>query len=1093
MVSSQTTGCLEPEVLAAYVDHGLSLAERSRVEAHLASCPHCIAMVAGVVRTVEAVSAFLPVSDVAVETPSRSDRRLVAGMLTAAAAVFVVLAAPSLVRPWLDRDTGLVSLADSVEGERSVLGRLTGGFPHAPLGVPSAGGQGGRAAEADRIVLIAGKIRESFGERETPSRLHALGVEQLLAGRYDDAAASLLAAAREQPNNARYVSDVATVQLERARRGLRPDDLPRALASADRARRLDPTLREAWFNRALAATALSLNDLAKQAWTEYLARDSASPWATEARTRLEQLSKPSAAAVWASVEQRLHGNITSVVADEAVRTQMTEARKFVETDLLPKWAAAVDAGRDASRELENVRNMADAFARVAGDNLYRDAVAAIDRSGTGDKLHALARAHSVYATAASLFAADRFAEAGPGMAAARAQLKAAGSAFAIRPTLDLGAIAYVQSNYVNAIIGLEEVHSAATANGYAYVGGRAKWFLGLVAFAQGRLADAQANYEDALATFERMGDAEQVAAAHPLLASLYFYLGDSAAEWRHRTASLQGLSISRSARFKFGLLATAAFSVRAESPETALSIYELAVANARESGRDAAVVEALAQRSVPLLALGRASEAERDLEEARRHLRNLPDESHRRLLELPVLAAESDLARSRNPAAAAAAATRAIETSDQRGDRTRLPQLYLRLAKANIVWGNHSDAEAALNKGIEAFDTQRASLVDEGRIAATDESWQLFETSVQLSIRKGDYPRAFAMAERARARTLAEARRMPERSLGDVQRALAPEQAVVALSQFDDELAVWVIRHDKTDVLMRPISRLDAQKLVARQQAEIWHGSETPVAGRDLYNEILRPIGIRLRGASRLVIVPDATYEDAAFAALWDGSRQRFLVEDVTLSLAPSVGALVTALQATPAIARAGRPMIMGGPDRTADADAIAALYPEPTLVTGSSATRTRLFSEAPGHSVVHLSVATARNASYPLLSRVRLVDERGRRHSGDVLGHEIAARSMPDTNLVVIDEVEVTSANRGEGTLNLARAFMAAGVPAVVGTLPGADETATRDLMVGFHRRLASGMSAAEALTDLQRNVLQSNGRRLGAWSALVLYGSDR
>ena len=156
------------------------------------------------------------------------------------------------MRPWLERDAGLVSLVDSVGEQRSVLGRLTGGFPHAPLGVPSAGGQDGRAAETDRVLLTAGKIRESFGELETPSRLHALGVSQLLAGRYDDAAQSLLAASREQPANARYLSDVAAVQLERARLGLRPDDLPRALAAADRARRLDPSLNEAWFNRALA-------------------------------------------------------------------------------------------------------------------------------------------------------------------------------------------------------------------------------------------------------------------------------------------------------------------------------------------------------------------------------------------------------------------------------------------------------------------------------------------------------------------------------------------------------------------------------------------------------------------------------------------------------------------------------------------------------------------------------------------------------------------------------------------------------------------------------------------------------------------------
>jgi CHAT domain-containing protein/tetratricopeptide (TPR) repeat protein len=737
--------------------------------------------------------------------------------------------------------------------------------------------------------------------------------------------------------------------------------------------------------------------------------------------------------------------------------------------------------------------MADAFARVAGDSLYRDTVAAIDRAGNGEAARALAHGHALYAGAAALFAEDRFADAAPGMAASRTQLVSSGSPYAIRPMLDLGAIAYVRSNYEGATSALGEVRSVATANGYAYVSGRAAWFQGLIAFAQGRLAEAEANYEDTLSTFERMGDAEQVAAAHPLLASLYFHLGDTAGEWRHRTAALAGLSISRSARFKHGLMLTAAMSVRAQSPETALSMYDSVIAHAREWGRDAAVVDGLARRSATLMALGRTPEAERDLAEARVRLRNVPDESFRRLFELPVLAAESDHARHQNPAMAVAAATRAIETIEQRGDRTRLPQFYLRLAKANIVWGHHADAEAALAKGIKAFDEQRASLVDEGRIAANDESWQLFETSVQLSIKKGDYPRAFAMGERARARTLAEARRMPERSLGDVQRALAPEHAVVALSQFDNELAVWVIRRDQTDVVMRPITRLDAQRLVARQQDEIWHGSDKPVASRDLYNEILRPIGARLQGASRLVIIPDATYEDAAFASLWDSSRRRFLVEDVTLSLAPSVGALVTALAAAPSNTRVNEPMVLGGPDQTADADAIAALYPAPTLVTGSSATRTRLLAEAPGHSVVHLSVATARNAAYPLLSRVLLADERGRRHSGDVLGQEIAARSMPRTKLVVIDEVEAAGANRGEGTLSLARAFMAAGVPAVVGTLPGADETATRDLMVGFHRRLASGMSAAEALTELQRNVLQSNGRRLGAWSALVMYGSDR
>ena len=76
---------------------------------------------------------------------------------------------------------------------------------------------------------------------------------------------------------------------------------------------------------------------------------------------------------------------------------------------------------------------------------------------------------------------------------------------------------------------------------------------------------------------------------------------------------------------------------------------------------------------------------------------------------------------------------------------------------------------------------------------------------------------------------------------------------------------------------------------------------------------------------------------------------------------------------------------------------------------------------------------------------------------------------------------------------MSLARAFMTAGVPAVVGTLPGADENATRDLMIAFHREMSTGVSAEQALQTVQRNAIQQNGRRLGAWSALVLYGSDR
>ena len=810
-------------------------------------------------------------------------------MLAAAAAVLVVLLTPSLVRPWLDGDAGLVNLV-GVSEQRSVLGRLTGGFPHTPLGEPSAGGQGGRAAETDRILLTTAKIRESFGERETPSRLHDLGVSQLLAGDLDAAAQALLAASREQPANARYLNDVAAVQLERARRGVRPDDLPRALASADRARRLDPSLTEAWFNRALAYSALSLTSRAKTAWADYLERDSSSEWAVEARARLAEVSSPTAATAWLLLEPRLTGDIDSALAGEAVRTNLTEARNKLENDVLPAWAAAVEAGRDGALELERLRAMADAFARIAGDQIYSDTVTAIERAGRRGTTRTLAVAHRQYAEAARAFAADSFPAAVTGFEASLPGFRSGDSPFAVRALVELGAVANITGNGPKAVALLQEGLASARRGGYAFAAARASWFLGLAAFSRGELGAVQTYYEDTLAAFEQMGDTEQAAAAHNLLAALHGYLGDERTAWSHRQSALAVLPLTRSERLRYILLATTAAAVRRQDPETSLAFQDAVVEAANAAARPAAIVESLSVRAALLAQLGRHEEARADLAAARKALAAVPATAARLRVEEPILAAESDVFRSHDPARAVAAAESALDRVSRRGERLRVAQLSLRLAKANMVLGNVPAADAALNRGIDAFEEERSSLPDQEQVSTLDESWELFETAIQLAIRKQDYPRAFALSERARARTLVEKTRAPVGpTLDGIERTLERGDAIISLNQFENELAVWVIRPGNTTVVTRPISRLDAQRLVARQQEEIRHAANTPSAGADLFNQILRPINRSLAGVSRLSVVPDAIYQDVSFAALWDTSTSRFLVEQMSVTTAPSV------------------------------------------------------------------------------------------------------------------------------------------------------------------------------------------------------------
>jgi len=1088
MVSPHTNGCPEPEVLAAYVDRGLSLSERARVDVHLASCPQCIAQVAGVARTVEELSVLRPDVAVTAEATPLITRRSVAGALAAAAAVVAVLATPALVRPWLERDSGLVNLVDSVGEQRSVLGRLTGGFPHAPLGAPSAGGQDGRAAGTDRVQLTAGRIRESFGERKTPSQLHAFGVSQLLAGQYDDAAQSLLAASREQPANAQYLSDVAAVQIERARLGLRPDDLPRALAAADRARRLDPSLKEAWFNRALAASALSLTAEAKGAWTEYLKHDSTSPWADEARNRLNELARPTRAAAWTSMEGRLQSAFDASTADEAVRTQTTEARNLIENTLLVSWANAVLNGDSGDAELDRVRVLAAAMQRVAGDAVYMDAVAAIDRA-TGASRLTLAGAHRDYAAAAAQVNQDAYAAALNGFASARARF--GNSSFAALAALNEAGITFIIGRADEAEPALAASRDASRAKGYAYAGARADWFLGLIAMGQGRFGEGQSRYEDALDTFTRMGDVEQAGSIHNLLAALHDYLGDAGAAWEHRLIAFEALSVSRSPVFKSLVLNSAVPSIRFESPETALVVQEAALAAARESGREPVIVEILRQRASLLAALNRGSEAEASVRDAREHLARVSDPGVRSRIDAAVLATESDLRRRSDPAAAAEAASQAIQIVQQRRDRLRIAQLQLRLAQANIVLGRVEDARVALDRGLAAFNAERAASTELRPISALDESWQLFDASIQLSLKEKNYERAFLLSEAARARSASESKKFAPAGVATVQASLGANEAILALNQFDNELAVWVIKSNSITVTMRSLSRQTSQQLIARQQQEIWQAATTTAAGRDLYNEIVRPVSQHLAGATRLIVVADPTFQDASFAAFYNASKNRFLVEDVSVRMSPSASAFAVASTAT-ARGTIAEPLIFNG-SGAADADAIASAYGSIQRRSGADATRERFFADAADRRIVHVAAETSVNPSYPLFARLLVADEPGRRHSGVILGSDIAQRTLPRTGLVVIDESAAASSHRGEGTLGLARAFMTAGVPAVVGTLPGADESATRDLMIGFHREMSKGVSAEQALHTVQRNAIEQNGRRLGAWTALVLYGSDR
>jgi len=1113
------THCPEPELLSAYLDAGLDPAAREAVVHHLAECDRCRRLVADVVRTQDAVPAMRAELVVAGAPPSRLDslRQVLGTPWTggglAGAILVVALGLLVATNSWmrLQAPEGhRARLAEASGHERTVEARLSGPFPYAPLR-PAV-----RAVEGDTavtrpwmLVAAAGEIRDAHHANLSAASQHATGVAALLVGEYHEAIRALTAAADVAPLDAAVLADLAAAYHERARLGGRPDDLPRALSAAERAIAADPSRAEAWFNRALAIAAIAPRDLAREAWQAYLAHESNPEWRAEAEGRLEAL-RP-VGDPWPEVLARLQASPSQAGVDAAVRQHTSRAREFLERDLFPAWATATRHGGDAATPLATARMLADAFARLTGDQLGRDVVVTIDRAEAagGTTVRALAAALDAYA------AVSPGASVSPGRSPtslldAREGLRATAVPLELRAAIDLASADYYRANYKSVEQTLSGVEVAARRQGYGDVLGQALWLSGMTAFAQGRLGDAQFLYEQTLDTVSALGDAERMASGALLLANLFYYIGDEPHAWEYRRLAASHLAGAEATRIRHGILLSAAGDMLTNGlPEAALVLQSAASMTGQALGV-AVEVEALSQRARILHALGQAGEARQDLTLAAARLSTLSDPVMRRRVETSVLIAEAELFGMADPPRAIAAATEAQERLGERRDRLGVAQLSVALATAFLAQGMSSDAEHHILAGIAAFDDERTSLSSEGRVSYSDRSWTLFEQAMQLALARGDRNAAFSYGERGRARTVVEARQWSgaeEVSLSELAAAIPEDTAVLVLNQFRDELVSWLIRRGSVSSATLRMRRERAISLAAAYTSGITTGTGGTHASGELFDALIRPHLAALHDARVLVIVPDGPYSSLAFAGLHDRRRSRFLIEDMALTVAPSATVFLRATErGSGRVGDRHSALVIGAPSTSTgarlaplpgsrdEAAAIAAIYASAVLRAGVSATSDRLLDEAPGRDIVHVAAHGMTNAEYPMLSRLMLADAPGRPYSGAVFASEVAARDFSGTGLVVLASCDSGGgpSARGEGALSLARAFLAAGAPTVVSALGPLDDTLARQMFVEFHRAYQRGASAAESLQQVQVQALQRTGRQPGPWARLAVFGAS-
>ncbi len=456
-----------------------------------------------------------------------------------------------------------------------------------------------------------------------------------------------------------------------------------------------------------------------------------------------------------------------------------------------------------------------------------------------------------------------------------------------------------------------------------------------------------------------------------------------------------------------------------------------------------------------------------------------------------------------------------------------------------------ADSQAALDAIETLRDLQEGSSSQMGLFStwSEDYSWlagRLLEAAISGK-RQDSFGRAFTVMEKMRARalldSLAAAKASPGRpadgfaSLAEVQRALAPDEALLSFQVAPDEDLFggsaggsWLLvathngtrayRLHRDRVALRPAVALLTGLFERRDGSEAAPGSGLY---RDLLGDALKDLPPNVR---RLVILPDDALHQLPFPALRPDPKSPPLASRYEITVAPSATLWLHWRRSQPAPASKpllalADPMMPGTTERVTGrpANRAAALIAVPRLDAlpfarreGRSAVRyldggslLRIGKDASEgflksedlhqFRMLHFATHAVLDARNPERSGVLLTPTPAS-EDGFLQIREIVPLHL-DGQVAVLSSCRSASGTvlRGEGVMGLARAFFQAGAHTVVASLWPLRDDDGAALFDRFYRHLAEGKSVAAALRAAQLDRIE-DGAPAYAWAGLVVLG---
>ena len=955
------------------------------------------------------------------------------------------------------------------------------------------------ALQRSELLSVAADLQDYANDAAGDEAARLAGASHFLAANYK-LAADAFATIRAQ-NTADW-NDLAAAELAVALQNQRETHLIAALAAADQAIALNPNFVEARFNRALATKMLGASPASAIQWNRYPRHD---PWARVARRHATQAKDTRAA--W-----RKH-DLSCVSAAEL--RQLTPqfpqlARLSAESILLSSWAEAMHGNeREAHHQLELARAVAEVL-QESGESLVADAVAAIDRAAGTRRLEKLIDGHLAYRDGRLALAKNDAVAAEQHLLRAR-DLFAAGDSPMAAVAASYAATAIATPNRTaEAHQILSHLRATAVPRHQAHLG-RVLHELSNAEGVFGHWSQSIAAVSQSMAVFAARRERGHAAAANVTLSEAYDFVGKPELAWKHGRSALQAACAEGDYdRARVALAALTRTEMRGRRWERARAIARVEE-EMIASPDDARLNTGLFLRiSAIEHHLGRHDLAAGAVTRARTIAAKLPKGSGEKLL-ADIDGAEGAMERRARPQKAIALLSSAIAFQQRTERPIVLPELYLERGRAHRSAGNLSAAAADFEHGIRELERQRGRVREaELRPGIFDDSFELFDEAVSLRIRRGENPAAILMdVERGRARAVLEQMQANDPTLvlpgrvEDVQRHLAPDTALVEYVCLPDQIAILVVKGDGVVLRTTNIPR----SVVADAVNALLRDLESPAPSLRLYEILLEPIASDLRDVRAVTVVVPDLLQRVPFGALRDRAGV-FLVQRQATAIAPSAGTFVAtvrrldrlprtapariAIFANPAIPRDAFPHLPTLHTSEYEARAVGKHYALREVFTRDAATAVRFLETAPSYDVLHYAGHATVNHYEPAESA--LVCASTPETHGALTLRQIASMQFRSTRAIVLAACSTMDGRNAavEGVPSLARAFLIAGVPAVVGTLWDIEDSEAAAIVRPLHAQLARGAEPSDALRTAQLAAIR-DGLPVRQWAAFALTGAAR